>query len=184
MSHCTVWVRYDQHSGKVQVIYFGTITRNTKGKKSSGKGEKGWRSKKNQLISSSSLFCSPHHGGIRHKQAILEGLGIVGGDAHEEKEGGLLSSDLSRLEVGNKVFDCLVFEEGAYITGEGAICMSLLGSTKKHRHRPLDIWLFYTIIWNIWVNYKGAFLFEVPYIYTLVLLNVRFYIYKYKRSTH
>lgn len=111
--------------------------------KSSGKGEKGWRSKKNQLISSSSLFCSPHHGGIRHKQAILEGLGIVRGDTREEKKGGLLSSDLSRLEVGNKVFDCLVFEEGAYITGEGAICMSLLASTKKHRHGPLDMSFLY-----------------------------------------
>lgn len=111
--------------------------------KSSGKGEKGWGSKKNQLISSSSLFCSPHHGGIRHKQAILEGLGIVGGDTREEKKGGLLSSDLSRLEVGNKIFDCLVFEEGAYITGEGAICMSLLASTKKHRHGPLDMSFLY-----------------------------------------
>lgn len=77
------------------------------------------------------------------EQAILEGLGIVGGDTREEKKGGLLSSDLSRLEVGNKVFDCLVFEEGAYITGEGAICMSLLASTKKHRHGPLDMSFLY-----------------------------------------
>lgn len=42
----------------------------------------------------------------------------------------LLSSDLSRLELGNKVFDCLVLEVGAHVAGEGPVSVALVRSTE------------------------------------------------------
>lgn len=54
------------------------------------------------------------------RQAI-RGFGTV----VEERRDSLLSSDLSRLEPVNKVFDCLVLEVRAHITGEGPICVAL-----------------------------------------------------------
>lgn len=56
-------------------------------------------------------------GGIR-----VSGTAAGGG---EWRRNSLLSSGLSSFEPGHKVFDCLVFEVGAHVTGEGPISMAL-----------------------------------------------------------
>lgn len=58
--------------------------------------------------------------------------GTVGG---EGRRNSLLSSDLSRLEPGDKVSDCLVLEVGVQVAGEGPICVALFCSTKKEKKR-------------------------------------------------
>lgn len=59
----------------------------------------------------------------------VRGFGTVGGG--EGGRNSLLSSDLSRLEPVNKVFDCLVLEIRAHVAGEGPICVALFFSTKN-----------------------------------------------------
>lgn len=43
----------------------------------------------------------------------------------------LLSWDLPGLELGNKVFDCLLLEVGAHVAGEGTIRMALACITAR-----------------------------------------------------
>lgn len=47
------------------------------------------------------------------------------------RRGSLLSSDLSRLEPGDKVLDGLVLEVGAHVAGEGPVGVALFWSPES-----------------------------------------------------
>ncbi len=53
------------------------------------------------------------------------GGGGGGRGGGEGRRGSLLSSDLSGLELGNKVFDGLFLEVGAHVAGEGPVGVAL-----------------------------------------------------------
>lgn len=59
---------------------------------------------------------------------------VFGGFGTERWRIGLLFLDLSRLELGNEVFDCLVLEVGADVAGEGSVCMALIGTAVKQNN--------------------------------------------------
>lgn len=125
----------NQLSGKVQVIYFSTS------KKWGKKG--GWRGNKKQMIGSQSLFFSSSQWNQRQE-------GRFRWVSSAERRGGggrdsLLSSGLSRLELGDKVFDCLFLEVRAHIAGEGPISVALVYGSTKTRTRPC-FWPFSSYI--------------------------------------
>lgn len=70
------------------------------------------------------------HGGIR-----VSGTAPEGG---ERRRNSLLSSNLSSFEPGHKVFDCLVLEVGAHITGEGPISVTLFCCAETTESHPLS----------------------------------------------
>lgn len=77
------------------------------------------------------------------RQAIRV-FGTEGGG--EGRRGSLLSSDLSRLEPGNKVFDCLVLEVGAHVTGEGPICVPLFCGAENTQWHAVKMTAIFSII--------------------------------------
>lgn len=119
---------------KVQVIYFSTTHTRNMENKSREREEVKWHEK--QLISSLSLtqglsvsLVKVESDTGRQAGRQAGGFGPVGGG--EGRRGSLLSSDLSGLELGNKVFDCLFLEVGAHIAGEGPVRVALFCSTES-----------------------------------------------------
>lgn len=100
---------------KFKGIYFNTATRNIEKIKLAKKGG-GKSFEEMELIRSLTANLSGH-GGIR-----VSGTAAEGG---ERRRNSLLSSDLSSFEPCHKLFDCLVLEVGAHITGEGPISVTL-----------------------------------------------------------
>lgn len=91
------------------------------------------------------------HGGIR-----VSGTAPEGG---ERRRNSLLSSNLSSFEPGHKVFDCLVLEVGAHITGEGPISVTLFCCAETTESHPLSTMVFFSS--KQLVDQKQIFFFYV-----------------------
>lgn len=91
-----------------------------------------------------------NHSFCHRRSGIRDGLGASvlqeEEDEEEEEEGGgnsLLSLELSRLELGNKVFDCLLCEVRAHVAGEGPVGVALVCSSVNKQNQFLDLQLIF-----------------------------------------
>lgn len=133
VNHHAVWEHINQHSEKFRWFILARNTKIIKKTEQRKRGGKGGTGRSWLALSDSRFFSLPCHGGIRCRQddrASGAAGGGWGGRGGEQRRDSLLSSDLSKFEPVDKVFDCLVLQVGAHIAGEGPIGVTLFGHSK------------------------------------------------------